>query len=109
MAVTHEKTDVQHLKVLLADEDEGALRVTAALVRDLGHEVAEMAIGVQQAAEVIAPDDPDVAIVVVDENDCHALELIEDSSGFAQGPTIAILEKEDPELVAAAAKRGISA
>jgi len=109
MSVTHEKSDVQHLKVLLADEDEGALRVTAAVVRDLGHEVAEMAIGVQEAAEVIARDDPDVSIVVVYENDGHALELIEEIGEFARGPVIAILEKEDPEFVAAAAKRGISA
>src|SRR3954453_21341418 len=109
MAVTHEKTDVEHLKVLLADEDEGALRVTAALVRDLGHEVAEMAIGVQQAAEVIARDDPDVSIVVVYENDGHALDLIEEISEFARGPVIAIMEKEDPDFVGAAAERGIYA
>jgi AmiR/NasT family two-component response regulator len=109
MSVTHDKSGVQDLKVLLADEDEGALRVTAALVRDLGHEVTEMAIGVQEAAEMIARDDPDVALVVVYENDGHALDLIEEISEFARGPVIAILEKEDPEFVAAAAKRGIAA
>jgi AmiR/NasT family two-component response regulator len=109
MSVTHDKSGVQDLKVLLADEDEGALRVTAALVRDLGHEVTEMAIGVHEAAEMIARDDPDVALVVVYENDGHALDLIEEISEFARGPVIAILEKEDPEFVAAAAKRGIAA
>src|SRR3954463_8087550 len=109
MSVTPEKSDVQALKVLLADEDKGALRITAGLVRDLGHEVAEMAIGVQEAAEVIARDDPDVSIVVVDEDDGHALDLIEEIGEFAQGPVIAILEKEDPAFVAEAAERGISA
>jgi len=109
MSVMRDKSDVQALKVLLADEDEGALRVTAALVRELGHEVAEMAIGVQQAAEVIASDDPDVSLVVVYQNDGHALDLVEEISEFARGPVIAILEKEDPEFVAAAAKRGIAA
>jgi AmiR/NasT family two-component response regulator len=109
MSVTHDKSDVKALKVLLADEDEGALRVTAALVRDLGHEVAEMTIGIQEAAEVIARDDPDVSLVVVYQDDGHALNLIEEICEFARGPVIAILEKEDPEFVAAAAERGISA
>ena len=109
MSVTHDKSDVRALKVLLADEDEGALRVTAVLLRDLGHEVTEMAIGVQEAAEMIARDDPDASIVVVDHDDGHALDLIDEISEFAQGPVIAIVEKEDPEFVAEAAKRGISA
>jgi AmiR/NasT family two-component response regulator len=97
------------LKVLLADEDEGALRITAALVRDLGHDVSEMAIGVQETAEVIARDDPDLSIVVVYESDRHALDLIEEIIEYARGPVIAILEKEDPEFVGAAAERGIDA
>jgi AmiR/NasT family two-component response regulator len=109
MSVTHDTSRANALKVLLADEDEGALRVTAGLVRGLGHEVAEMAIGVQEAAEVIARDDPDVSIVVVDEDDGHALELIEEIGEFARGPVIAILENDDADFVAAAADRGISA
>ena len=97
------------LRVLLADEDEGALRITAALVRELGHEVSEMAIGVQEAAETIARDDPDLSMVVVYKSDGHALDLIEEISEFARGPVIAIMEKEDPEFVGAAAERGIYA
>jgi AmiR/NasT family two-component response regulator len=107
--VRSDPTDTRHLKLLLADEDEGALRVTAALLRDLGHEVAEMAIGAQEAAEVIARDDPELSIVVVYKSDGYALELIEEIAAFARGPVIAILEKEDAAFVAAAAERGISA
>jgi AmiR/NasT family two-component response regulator len=107
--VASDPTDPRRLKVLLADEDEGALRVTAALVRGLGHEVAELAIGAQEAAEVIARDDPELAIVVVSENDGFALALIEEISEFARGPVVAIIEKEDAEFVAAAAERGIVA
>jgi AmiR/NasT family two-component response regulator len=102
-------TDPRRLKVLLADEDEGALRVTAALVRELGHEVTEMAIGIQAAAEVIARDDPELSIVVVYKHDGYALELIEEIAEFARGPVIAILEREDADFVAAAAERGIFA
>jgi AmiR/NasT family two-component response regulator len=109
MSVTHDRSDVRALKVLLADEDEGALRVTAGLIRELGHEVTAMAIGVQEAAETIARDDPDASLVVVYEDDSQALDLIDEISEFARGPVIAILEKEDPQFVAEAAKRGISA
>src|SRR5919202_2239508 len=109
MSVSPDDTDLRDLKVLLADEDEGALRITAALVRDLGHQVAEMAIGLQEAAEMIARDDPDLSIVVVYKSDGHALDLIEEISEFARGPVIAIMEKDDPEFVGAAAERGIYA
>src|ERR671933_839486 len=109
MSVSPDDTDLRDLKVLLADEDEGALRITAALVRDLGHQVAEMAIGLQEAAEMIARDDPDLSIVVVYRNDGYALDLIEEISEFARGPVIAIMEKDDPEFVGAAAERGIYA
>jgi AmiR/NasT family two-component response regulator len=102
-------TDARHLNVLLADEDEGALRVTAAVVRDLGHEVAELAIGAQEAAEVIARDDPELSIVVVHKSGDYALDLIEEIAEFARGPVIAILTAEDAGFVASAAERGISA
>ena len=101
--------DLRGMKVLLADQDEGALRIAAALVRDLGHEVAELAVGVQEAAELIARDDPDLSIVVVYEDDSYALDLIEEIAEYARGPVIAMVEKEDPEFVSAAAKRGIYA
>ena len=101
--------ELRTLKVLLADQDPGALRIAAARVRDLGHEVAEMAIGIQEAAEVIAQDDPDISIVVVYEDDGYALDIIEEIAEFARGPVIAIVDKEDPDFVRAAAERGIYA
>jgi response regulator NasT len=101
--------DLRGMKVLLADQDEGALRIAAALVRDLGHEVAELAVGVQEAAELIARDDPDLSIVVVYEDDSYALDLIEEIAEYARGPVIAMVAKEEPEFVSAAAKRGIYA
>jgi AmiR/NasT family two-component response regulator len=68
-----------------------------------------MAIGVHEAAELIARDDPDVSMVVVYKSDGHALDLIEEISEFARGPVIAIMDKEDPDFVGAAAERGIYA
>jgi AmiR/NasT family two-component response regulator len=107
--VETDRTDARGLRVMLADEDEGALRVTAVLVRGLGHEVAEMAIGVQEAAEFIARDDPDLSMVVVYQHYALALDLISEIGEFARGPVIAILEREDADFVAEAAARGMDA
>ena len=98
------------LRVLLADQDPGALKVTAGQLRELGHTPTEIAVSLHQAVEAIARDDPDLTIVVLyGDDDEHALDLIEEIDAFASGPVIALLDREDPEFVAAAAERGIFA
>jgi AmiR/NasT family two-component response regulator len=97
------------LRVLLADEDQGALKVIAAQVRELGHTPTEIAVSLSEAAEAIASDDPDLTIVVLYSDDGHALDLIEEINAYSSGPVIALLEHEDPTWVAAAADRGIFA
>jgi AmiR/NasT family two-component response regulator len=97
------------LRVLLADEDAGALKVVAGQVRELGHTPTEIAVDVRAAAAAIARDDPDVTIVAVYSDDGHALDLIEEINAYSTGPVIALLDREDPEFVAAAADRGIFA
>jgi AmiR/NasT family two-component response regulator len=95
--------------VLLADQDTGALKVTATQVRELGHTPTEIAVDLRQAAEAIARDDPDLTIVVLYGDDGHALDLIEEINAYSSGPVIALLDREDPDFVAAAADRGIFA
>jgi AmiR/NasT family two-component response regulator len=97
------------LRILLADKDVGALKLSAAQVRDLGHTPIEIAVDLREAVEAIAQEDPDVTVVVVYEDDEHALHLIEEIAAFASGPVIALLDREDPEFVAEAAERGIFA
>jgi AmiR/NasT family two-component response regulator len=97
------------LKILAADEDPEALAGTEALLRELGHEVTAIAVNVDEAAQAIARDEPDVSIVVVHTDDEHALDLIEEIGEFATGPVIALLPTEDPEFVTRAAERGIFA
>jgi AmiR/NasT family two-component response regulator len=97
------------LRVLLADEDPGALKVTAAQVRDLGHTPTEIAVSLQEAADAIAKEDPDLTIVVLYGDDGQALDLIEEINAYSSGPVIALLDREDPDWVAAAAERGIFA
>jgi response regulator NasT len=104
---THRETN---LTVLLADEDEEALQALAGVVQRLGHEVTPFAVSVEEAAELIVREDPDLAIVVVHDNDDHALALIGEAVELASGPVIAQLrDREDVDFVARAAERGISA
>ena len=85
------------------------MKVTAGQVRDLGHTPTEIAVSLRAAAEAIARDDPDLTIVVIYGDDEHALDLIEEIDAFSSGPVIALLDREDPDFVAAAAERGIFA
>jgi AmiR/NasT family two-component response regulator len=109
VGATGENEGRKGLSVLLADEDEGALRITAERVRALGHVPIEIAVDAVAAAEAIARDDPDVSIVVVDHDDDVALGLMEEIVAFARGPVIALIDKEDSEFIAEAAGRGIFA
>jgi AmiR/NasT family two-component response regulator len=109
VGATGENEGRKGLSVLLADEDEGALRITAERVRALGHVPIEIAVDAVAAAEAIARDDPDVSIVVVDHDDDVALELMEEIVAFARGPVIALIDEEDSEFIAEAAGRGIFA
>jgi response regulator NasT len=102
-------TDTTSLRILAADEDEAALRRTADVLERLGHRVTAFAVDVAAAAERVAAEDPDLAVVVVHRDDEHALDLIEELSSYASGPVIALLEGDDPDFVARAASRGIDA
>jgi AmiR/NasT family two-component response regulator len=100
----------RNLTVLLADEDEQALRSLGDVLRKLGHDVTPFAVSVEEAAELIVREDPDLAIVVVHDNDDHALALIGEAVETASGPVIAQLRRrDDVDFVARAAERGISA
>jgi response regulator NasT len=105
----HTTARVHGLRILAADEDEAALRETAAILRDLGHEVTEFAIGTAEVAEAIAREDPDASVVVVHRDDEHALGLIDEIVSFSSGPVVALLDTEDPDFIREAADRGIHA
>jgi response regulator NasT len=101
--------ETKGLRVLAADEDEQALEETAAVLRELGHEVSAFAVRTEEAADAIAREDPDLSVVVVHRDDEHALDLIDEIVAFSSGPVVALLESEDPEFVRDAADRGIHA
>jgi AmiR/NasT family two-component response regulator len=99
----------RHLRVLIADEDEQALQELDRVLSGLGHDVTPHAVTVQQAVELITREDPEVAIVVVHQDDEHALALIAEAVEYASGPVIAQVPDADMDFVARAAQLGISA
>ena len=102
-------TQTTGLRILAADEDEATLRSIDRLLAGLGHEVMAHAVTVQQAADLIARDDPDLSVVVVHDDDDHALDLIEEISEYARGPLIVLLGEHEAGFVSSATDRGIDA
>jgi AmiR/NasT family two-component response regulator len=99
----------RNLRILIADENESALRGLQEVLNGLGHEVTPYAVSVHEALELIVREDPDVAIVVVHTDDEHALALISEAVEYASGPVIAQLPDADVDFLARAAEAGISA
>jgi AmiR/NasT family two-component response regulator len=102
-------TNTTSLRVLAADEDEATLQATDRLLAGLGHTVTAHAVDVKQAADFIAREDPDLSVVVVHDDDDHALDLIEEIGEYARGPLIVLLGAHDSDFVRSAAARGIDA
>ncbi len=92
--------------MLIADENEEALRSLHEVLSRLGHEVTPYAVSVREAVELIATEDPEVAIVVVHNDDEHALALISEAVSSPPGPVIAQLPDADVAFLARAADAG---
>jgi response regulator NasT len=101
--------EIQHLRVLIANEKRDRLELLAQVVVGLGHEVIAREIHVQDVGAVTARERPDVALVGLGLSSQHALALIDEIVREAACPVIALLSAEDPAYVHEAAKRGIFA
>jgi response regulator NasT len=102
-------TPADGLRILAADEDQAALARTASALGRLGHDVTATAVDLAQVTEAIAREEPELSVVVVHNDDEHALELVEEIGAFASGPIIALLSDEDSAFARRAAERGIYA
>ncbi len=101
--------DLQHLRILIANEKRDRLELLARVVIGLGHDVIAREIYVREVGAVTAREHPDVALVGLGSNSVHALELISEIVREAACPVIAILHAGDPAYVREAAKRGVFA
>jgi CheY-like chemotaxis protein len=99
--------EIQHLRVLIANERRDRLELLAQVVAGLGHEVIAREVDVTAVAAVTAREQPDVALVGLGLSSQHALELIEQIVHESSCPVIALLSAEDPAYVREATKRGV--
>ena len=104
-----DEPETQGLRILAADEDEETLRKTDRILAALGHIVIAHAVNVSQVGDLVASEDPDLSLVVVHDDDEHALDLIEEICEYARGPLIVLLGAHDLSFVRTAAERGIDA
>jgi response regulator NasT len=101
--------ELEHLRVLIANQRPERLELVTQLVQALGHQVIARELEVGEVGEVTRRERPDVALVGLGESSVHALELIGKIVHEAACPVIALLEQADKEFVNEAAKRGIFA
>src|SRR4051812_19250798 len=101
--------DLQHLRVLIANERRDRLELLAQVVIGLGHDVIAREIYVREVGSATAREQPDVAIVGLGISSDHALDLIAEIVREASCPVIALLHANDPAYIHEAAKRGVFA
>jgi AmiR/NasT family two-component response regulator len=101
--------EIQHLRVLIANERRDRLALLADVVGGLGHEVIASEVDVREVGAVTAREHPDVALVGLGLSSEHALTLIGEIVHEASCPVIALLSARDPAYVREAARRGIFA
>ncbi|MBA3301956.1 MAG: ANTAR domain-containing protein [Thermoleophilaceae bacterium] len=97
------------LRVLVADERSRELDELEQLLAGLGHLVTARAIALEALDRAIADEQPDIAIVKVDDDEEHALALIEEIVEGASCPVVALRETSDPDFVGVAAELGVHA
>jgi AmiR/NasT family two-component response regulator len=103
------ENEIQHLRVLIANEKRERLELLAQVVVGLGHEVIARETHVTEVGAVTARERPDVALVGLGLDSGHALDLITEIVREASCPVIALLSARDPAYVRDAAKRGVFA
>ncbi len=107
--MTMPESELEHLRVLIANERRDRLELLAQVVTGLGHEVIARSVDVREVGAITGKEHPDVALVGLGLSSEHALELISEIVHEASCPVIALLSTTDPAYVHEAAKRGVFA
>jgi response regulator NasT len=103
------ESELQHLRVLIANERRDRVELLTNVVTGLGHRVIACEVGIEAVAEVTVQERPDVALVGLGVSSNSALELIEQIVRESACPVIAMLSAEEPGYVREAARRGVFA
>jgi response regulator NasT len=97
------------LRVVVADERPQAIEEAARLVAQAGHQVVRQESERPALAGAIAASGAEVAVVAVDRDPVHALDLVEAIHAGTSCPVVLLLHDDDPALVHAALTRGVTA
>jgi response regulator NasT len=103
------ESELQHLRVLIANERRDRVELLTDVVTGLGHRVIACEVGIEAVAEVTVQERPDVALVGLGVSSNSALELIEQIVRESACPVIAMLSVDEPGYVREAARRGVFA
>ena len=101
--------EVDHLRILIANERSDRLELLARVVAGLGHTVVARDTDVPTVGALTAKTRPDVAIVGLGASSEHALNLVSAIVREAFCPVIAVLPADDSLWVSEASKRGVYA
>jgi response regulator NasT len=99
----------ESLRVLVADEDREQLEPVGDALRELGHEVIALAVGLDETARATHEHRPDLAIVALHEDKEHALELIGEIVQEASCPVCLLAARPSRDFLSQAARRGVFA
>jgi response regulator NasT len=87
-------------RVLLANADKDELRALAKLVEAAGHEVVDLAISSNEAAEAIVDHEPDMAMVLIEPDEFgHAVDLMTEIRGYADIPIVVLARSIDDDAM----------
>lgn len=95
--------------VVIANDRPETLRRVARLVEAAGHRVVACERDAGAVAEAAARSGAELAVVAVDRDSGHALDLVERLHETFPCPVVLVLDEEDPDLVRDALVRGLDA
>lgn len=75
-------------RALLANDDEEELAGLARLVESAGHEVVALAVSAGEAGDAIVEHRPDMAMILLEGDEEHGLELMVEIRSFAEIPLV---------------------
>lgn len=93
--------------VLLANHDKDELRALAELVEAAGHEVVDLAITVAEVGDAIVEHKPTMAMLLVEGDEQHSLELMVEIRSFADIPLVVLARSTSDDLLSRAADQAL--
>jgi AmiR/NasT family two-component response regulator len=81
-------TEEARYRILLANENEDELRKLAELVERAGHDVVALAVSTAEAGDAIVENRPEMAMILVEGDEEHAIELMVEIRSFAEIPLV---------------------